>query len=107
MTAKTRYAQSSHIPMQAVPAVPGHFVISPVCDIDKPHLINDYCLDEVLAWALDRDSLQPYPITLDGLDDNTPSILRPNGKIHRLGMESYDSISQWMADLNRRMGNKV
>jgi len=85
--------------MQVIPAAPGYSVISPCCDTDRPEVATSYCLDAIIGWALDRESLQPYPITLFGVHDDTPSVLKPDGTIDRLGLESYDNIDQWMADL--------
>lgn len=104
MTGKTRSSQGSYLPMQTIPAAPGYFVITHVCDVDETDKVIEYALDEIIGWALDRDTLQPYPITLYGVDDNAPAILKPSGKIDRLGMESYDSIAQWLKDLRHTKG---
>jgi hypothetical protein len=94
----------SYIPMQVIPAAPGYFVISPVYDSDKTQVFIDHMADPVIGWAIDRDSLQPYPITLNGVEENTPSILKPDGSIDRLGMESYASLANWIADLKNCTG---
>lgn len=106
MTSGRRNSSAPFMPMQALPAAPGFFVISPVFDPDKTDKLIDIHMQEVIGWALDRDSLQPYPITLEGVDEDMPSILKPSGKIDRLGLESYDSIVQWIADLRHTTGRK-
>jgi hypothetical protein len=100
MKSARRPLPASNPGVQVIPAFPGFSVLSPVFDSDKPEVLIDVSLDPILGWALDRDSLQPYPITLYGVDfDATPSVLKPDGSIDRLGMESYDNIDQWKADL--------
>jgi hypothetical protein len=100
MKSPHRPLSASNPGMQVIPAFPGFSVLSPVFDPDKPEGLIDVSLDPILGWALDRDSLQPYPITLCGVDfDATPSVLKPDGSIDRLGLESYENIDQWKADL--------
>jgi len=96
-----RNSPTTYISMQVIPAAPGYSVISPCCDTDRPEVVTKYSLDAIIGWALDRESLQPYPITLFGVHEDTPSVLKPDGTVDRLGMESYDNIEQWIADLKR------
>lgn len=104
MKGSRRNSPISYIPMQVIPAAPGYYVISPVYDADKTDALIDHMADPVIGWAIDRDSLQPYPITLSGVQENTPDVLKPDGSIDRLGLESYDSIDQWRADLRHTTG---
>ena len=99
-----RNSPMTYISMQVIPAAPGYFVISPVFDTDKTDVFIDHMADPIIGWAVDRESFQPYPITLNGVDENTPSILKPDGSIDRLGMESYDSLDKWIADLRNCTG---
>lgn len=100
MKSSHRPLSASNSGMQVIPAFPGFSVLSPVFDSDKPEVLIDVSLDPILGWALDRDSLQPYPVTLGGVHvDATPSVLKPDGSIDRLGAEAYDNIDQWKADM--------
>ncbi len=79
--------------MHVVPAAPGYFVVYRDGDVISK--------DAVVAWGIDRDSYQPYPITLYGVQIDSPCILHPDGRVDRLGLESYESIELWMADRQR------
>jgi len=81
---------------EVIPATPGYFVLAPV---HKEAGEVEALLTPVVAWALERDTFQPYPISLDGLDVDAPAILRPDGKVDRLGRESFSCIADWLVDM--------
>lgn len=79
--------------MHVVPAAPGYSVVYRDGDVISK--------DAVVAWGIERDSYQPYPITLYGVQLDSPCILHPDGRVDRLGLDSYESIELWMADRQR------
>lgn len=85
---------------QVVEANPGYFVLTPVENEEGTAL--EALQTPVVAWALERDTYQPYPITLNGIDILTPCILRPDGKVDRLDQETFASIAEWLQDVEKR-----
>lgn len=85
---------------QVIPATPGYFALTPVSN--EAETAFDALRSPIVAWALERDTFQPYPISLDGIDVDTPSILRPDGKVDRLGGESFSSVDEWLVDLQKQ-----
>jgi hypothetical protein len=82
---------------EVIKADPGYFTLIPV-DNEAGNKFEALHMP-IVAWALERDTLQPYPITLAGLDVDTPSILRPDGKVERLGQQTFSSVVEWLDDL--------
>jgi len=85
---------------EVVKADPGYFILSPVENEEGTAV--EALRTPVVAWALERDTYQPYPIGLGGLDVETPIVLRPDGKVDRLGQETFPSIAEWLADLQKQ-----
>lgn len=79
--------------LKVTPAVPGYFVISLMCNEDASQV--EIFKNPVIAWALEHESFQPYPITIEGIDDDRPAILQPDGSVECPGFGSFTSINQW------------
>jgi hypothetical protein len=76
-----------------IPAQPDYFVLT-LGSEDTPRVVQA----PVIAWALERGSFQPYPITLAGIDTSMPYILQPAGTVERCGTQTYRSVRDWYDD---------
>ena len=93
------FCTSKHV----VHATPGYFVISPIVDASR---ITRVFQAPVIAWAIEPESYQPYPITLDGIVEDDPVVLQPNGSVESLGRTSYASIAEWLVDVQDAINRK-
>lgn len=50
----------------------------------------------VLFWAIESESLAPYPITLEGIKTESNYILQPDGSVERPGIDGFGSVDAWL-----------
>jgi hypothetical protein len=49
----------------------------------------------VIAWAFEEISLAPYPITLEGVQLDSLSILQPDGSVEQPCIGGFANIDEW------------
>ena len=82
-----------------IPAESGYFVVT--SGPNKELTGYEALRTHVLAWALEKGTFQPYPVTLDGIAQGAFSILLPNGAVECIGRDegqslTYHTLSQWL-----------
>lgn len=93
------FVTSKHV----VHATPGYFVISPIVDSGR---VTRVFHAPVIAWAIEPETYQPYPITLDGIVEDDPVVLQPDGSVESLGRTSFSSIAEWLIDVQDSINKK-
>jgi hypothetical protein len=76
-----------------LPALDGYSLVS-VYKGDVEH-------EPVVAWAFDSEGSGPYPVTLDGIDEDGRAISLPDGRVWEDGIY-YPSGLGWKVMLKRR-----
>jgi hypothetical protein len=77
-----------------IPSNPGYFVLTTITD-DHGYPIE---VDKapVVAWALESDSLAPYPVTREGVQSEVQYILEPHGVVERAWIDGFLNVDDWL-----------
>lgn len=74
-----------------IQAQPGYWVVEAY--LTSAGTVCESLRTPVIAWALERGSFQPYPITVDGIQQGNISILLPSGSVKCIRRDSGESIT--------------
>ena len=79
----------------AVSANPSFFVLNPILDEFGTTIEADRL--PALAWGIDANDYQPYPIVKGKVYlRESPFLIEPNGTIERLMMDRYWNYEDWL-----------
>lgn len=78
------------------PAALGWYVIE-VQEDEKGYPVDAFRYP-ITQWAIEVESLAPYPVLLDGVRTDNPYILLPDGSIERPNIDGFANQAEWLAD---------
>jgi hypothetical protein len=85
--------------LRTLTAQPGFAIVEVL--VDGSGRPVDSITSHIVAWAFEHDLLIPHPVTLCGIQSGPVHILQPDGSVERPNVDSYASVSEWLAAQQR------
>lgn len=80
--------------VKIIPANPGYFVLTTMSD--DAGYPAEFDKSPVVAWAMEGESLVPYPVTREGVHIDSPYILEPHGVVERAEIDGFLNVDDWL-----------
>jgi hypothetical protein len=94
MKHKAIFKSVEHDFVEIIKAEPNYFSLE-ICPSENDK--TEVNFSPILSWAIERDTLFPYPITLSGLKASELFILHPNGAVvEPMNQNYFAGIGHWL-----------